>query len=424
MDDSRMQQGESLFREGRVDEAEACFQAVLGDNPANAQALSNLGVLAVSRKDVGRAEHFFLEALKADGEHLASLSNLADLYIERQVWANALSCLTQSCELAPGNVDLHNKLATVYLEVGDQLRASQAITASLGLNPNQPGLRETLGLLENFLSSYSVVQTTVASFLVSNRDQVIRRFMSQGVPFGKEEIDRAVSVLTELSGGAWRGRTFVDVGANIGSHSVYACKAHDFEKGLAIEVAADNFRVLRCNLILAGLDDRITPVHCGLSSSSGASTVELNPSNLGDHRLRLGHARGADVHGEAGWQTEPCELRTFDEVVPRELLGSQSGLVWIDTQGHEVHVLRGANSLFETGTPFVMELWPYGLERQGASCDDITELLSSCAVYDLRDNSTRLDPDGLAALYSRYRGEEAKGQSPHTDLLVLPQTRS
>ena len=102
MDDSRMQQGESLFREGRVDEAEACFQAVLGDNPANAQALSNLGVLAVSRKDVGRAEHFFLEALKADGEHLASLSNLADLYIERQVWANALSCLTQSCELAPG----------------------------------------------------------------------------------------------------------------------------------------------------------------------------------------------------------------------------------------------------------------------------------------------------------------------------------
>jgi hypothetical protein len=35
----------------------------------------------------------------------------------------------------------------------------------------------------------------------------------------------------------------------------------------------------------------------------------------------------------------------------------------MDTQGYEGHVLAGARRLLDSGTPLVMEFWPYGIKR-------------------------------------------------------------
>ncbi len=40
-------------------------------------------------------------------------------------------------------------------------------------------------------------------------------------------------------------------------------------------------------------------------------------------------------------------------------------LIWMDTQGYEGHVLRGAKEILSKGTPLVSEFWPYGLRRSG-----------------------------------------------------------
>ena len=140
---------------------------------------------------------------------------------------------------------------------------------------------------------------------------------------------------------------------------------------------------------------------------------------MGDHRVRLDDGVGPDLHDEHSWQRVSCALQTFDETVPAELLGRES-LVWIDTQGHESHVLRGAKNLFSSGTPFVMEFWPYGLVRQGCSCAEITEQLSSCTVYDLHDGLRQLSGNNLRDLFDCFLSEERKNHSPNTDLLVLP----
>jgi len=42
------------------------------------------------------------------------------------------------------------------------------------------------------------------------------------------------------------------------------------------------------------------------------------------------------------------------------------GLVWVDAQGHEAHILEGGERLLDHGIPWVIEYWPYGLTRQGA----------------------------------------------------------
>jgi len=420
MNESRVREGERLFAEGRADEARTCFLAVIEDEPSNVMALNNLGVIAQSTGGLEAAEQLFRRALAVNNDHLPSLTNLAFLYSGAKVWDKALQCLLRRVELAPDNVDFQNETARTYLEVGDQYRAGQFIRRSLELAPDQPELREILVAIDSFLSSYSVVQTEVGPFLISNQDMVLRRELSAGVPFGKAEIDQAIQMLGVLAGASWTPRSFIDVGANIGTHTIYAFAAHGFEQGIAVEIAPDNFRMLRCNLILAKIDEQVQALNCGLSSQTGSSTIERSPSNLADHRVRLGEPHGADVHGERSWETEPCDLRTFDEIVPAEFLGADGSLVWIDTQGHEPHILRGASSLFASHTPFVIEFWPYGMERQGSRAEDIIDLLSPCSVHDLRGGAGELDSDALASLYQHHLAGEMRGRSPHTDLLVIP----
>ena len=111
-------------------------------------------------------------------------------------------------------------------------------------------------------------------------------------------------------------------------------------------------------------------------------------------------------------------LKTFDSQVEAGLIALDGlGLVWIDAQGHEGHILTGARSLHGADVPVLIEFWPYGLERAGG-----TEMLvetvgaSFATVIDMGDGS-ELPARRLAELLGRYRGTE------DTDLLLLPRAR-
>ena len=66
-----------------------------------------------------------------------------------------------------------------------------------------------------------------------------------------------------------------------------------------------------------------------------------------------------------GWKaTVTVPVRSVDSLVAEGLIEpARLGLVWIDVQGHEAHVLAGAQRLLEQGVPTVIEVWPYGLAR-------------------------------------------------------------
>ena len=46
------------------------------------------------------------------------------------------------------------------------------------------------------------------------------------------------------------------------------------------------------------------------------------------------------------------------------------GLVWMDAQGHEAHILSGAEVLHAPDIPIVTEYWPQGLRHAGAGSID------------------------------------------------------
>lgn len=240
--------------------------------------------------------------------------------------------------------------------------------------------------------------------------------------FEQKVMEAAVSLLEERLGRPpVAGRTFVDVGANIGTSTIPALAVLGARHAVAIEPARANCRLLRANIAANDLGERVTVVQVALSAEAGEVELELGPDNSGDYRIRLSSEPGSI--GETGWATETVAAASFDEVCRQHSLSLDDvGLVWMDTQGHEAHVLEGAQSLLASTVPVVAEYWPYGLRRAG-TLDRLHAIVGDHyrQVIDVRASMAtgrieELPASEVAALAGRY---DAANHWEYTDIALL-----
>lgn len=135
-----------------------------------------------------------------------------------------------------------------------------------------------------------------------------------------------------------RGGVIIDVGANIGNHSVFFGLYCGAERVLAFEPQPDIHRILERNIALNMLEDRVTIHAVGLASQSGyADLGQVDDANLGATKLRQ-----ADSDGK-------IPLRRLDDIV-----GDQAvDVLKVDVEGMEVEVLKGAPRLLERCRPVI-----------------------------------------------------------------------
>ncbi len=223
------------------------------------------------------------------------------------------------------------------------------------------------------------------------------------------------------------GLTIVEVGANIGTGTVSMLIRHGAKRIVAIEPDPENVRFLKANLALNGVEDRVDIHQIALSDSDGVLTLERSSDNSGDHRIRVPTPHGPDLAGEQQRVVIDVPARRLDSLVHAgELDADGVGLVWMDAQGHEAHILAGADTLWAAKMPILTEYWPYGLRRVGA-LDRFHELVAQrCeTVVDLRscydEPPTVLEASRVAELAGRYRASRDREEDvPYTDLLLLP----
>jgi FkbM family methyltransferase len=206
-----------------------------------------------------------------------------------------------------------------------------------------------------------------ATFIVSTEDKHIGRSL-----FGKRGrgelgvLTRAVNAIEGLFGpDAIAQRGFVDVGANIGTTTVPALLSHRFESALAIEPEPENVRLLRLNVLLNDLEARVTVLPVAASNQVGSSELVVNRSRGGKHWIMTDRRKLGRKH-----RSEDTVLRvetvTLDHLIETGVLNPErTGLVWMDAEAHEGHILEGASSLLARGTPLVLEWNPVILDRIG-----------------------------------------------------------
>ncbi len=260
------------------------------------------------------------------------------------------------------------------------------------------------------------------SWVTHKSDLVIGAALRQAGHFQENAIDDCLTFLEALGMKNDRA-TFLDVGANIGTHSLHAAKL-GFEQVYSLEPNPTNFRLLQANIVLNNLDGKVHCRNVAASKESGSMNMELSPSNFGDHRMLTGEEMLNPIHGEVGWNTLEVAVRTLDEVLEEEGISTEAlSLVWIDTQGHEGHVLAGAKRLRASRCPLVIEFWPYGLERSGGYNLLKTSLRDFKTIIDLSASNSHqikdLNLEELDRMFDEMRSAESNLGSAHTDLLLI-----
>ncbi len=257
--------------------------------------------------------------------------------------------------------------------------------------------------------------------LVFAADSVIGRSLATAGHFGEDKIDEVSAAVSRLG---LKLRCFVDIGANIGTHAIHAIDSGHFDQAIAVEADPDNFMLLKANVALRGHGARTRLIHCALSDSIGTVELELGPANFGDHRVRVPGVMQARDLGESARRTVSVPANTFDSLFANEPMKWREALVWMDTQGHEGHILAGARATLVAHAPaVVMEFWPYGLQRAGGKSSYFEFLAGANLIYDINRedwaNKGRVSVEELLEDYERMLQETRANHHPHTDLLCI-----
>lgn len=215
----------------------------------------------------------------------------------------------------------------------------------------------------------------------------------------------------------------IDAGANIGMIAIGMLHGGHFREAVAIEPDLDNFAFLLRNIVQNGGSGRIHPVRAALGDSSGTVELERSEANFGDHRVR-GETRGTALMGEEKRRIVAVPLRTLDDVA--ESLGMEParvGLVWVDVQGYEGRLFRGAKRTLEGGAPVLAEVWPYGIRRAGMERDEYVEIVRDLfeRVIRVADEGRTFEPRDPAWVATLF--DEQSGPEQNAEVLFIPRRR-
>lgn len=224
------------------------------------------------------------------------------------------------------------------------------------------------------LSDYLYVETEQARFVVNARDQFISRglYVSGSADFDK--FKTTVDLLRRYKN-VNKIDLLVDVGANLGSICIPAIIDGLVKRAIAVEPHPTNCRLLRANIALNDLVDRIEVVARAASARDNETlTMELSNDNWGDHRI-FSSARIGGLYGETDRKQMEVPSIKIDSLCG--LKGNPASLIWMDIQGYEGFALQGAQQVLAERPPLVLEFWPYGMLRS----DSFSALCSSTLQY-------------------------------------------
>ena len=181
------------------------------------------------------------------------------------------------------------------------------------------------------------------------------------------------------------GDCAVDVGANIGVHTIAMSKAcGSAGRVLAVEPDPANRRLLERNL-QANRCENVEIIAAAAGAAAGSLFLFQSPTNMGDHRVY--------DSGEGRAKVAVPAVRLDSILASREF---RPRLLKIDVQGWETHALKGALAGLPEGGPFALitEFWPAGLELAGSSGEEYLSVLASLggAFFEIDEGRRRLRP--------------------------------
>ena len=221
------------------------------------------------------------------------------------------------------------------------------------------------------------------------RDRVIAKRLYLGVPW-EQDLQRLLEAMD------LRGGVCLDVGANIGIHSLLMSGLVGPEgRVFAFEPEPRNFALLQENLALNGLTN-VTAIAAAVGDAVGTCRLALNPHNFGDHSVASG----------PGGPGREVPLTTVDVALGSVPAGAVR-FVKVDVQGYEQHVLRGMRKTLGQNPDAILalEVFPQALRAAGGSGRGLMEWLKEAGM-DGWEFLPRLQPVQAPWVYDLIRARD------------------
>lgn len=151
-----------------------------------------------------------------------------------------------------------------------------------------------------------------------------------------------------------RGLTYIDIGGNIGNHTVYFGKILGAKHIYTFEPQAEVIKILQKNVELNNLSDSVTVFNCGIGSQDTKAEIGFNGNSV----KNIGCTTLKEV--ESG----TIEIRKLDSIVFQRKID----FIKIDVEGMEFEVLNGAEQIIRKDKPI---LWVEILDENRKCVDKL-----------------------------------------------------
>lgn len=151
-----------------------------------------------------------------------------------------------------------------------------------------------------------------------------------------------------IIGESIKKEVILDIGSNIGNHTLYFLNECDAKYSYCFEPAKDTFLILKRNMEVNHLEKRTTLYNMGVGSSMGSANIS------------------SQRHKDTAYTKISMAAKGDINVVSIDGLGIKDkiGLVKIDVEGFELEVIKGMQKTLENNKPYVMiEIWNNNLEE-------------------------------------------------------------
>jgi FkbM family methyltransferase len=256
------------------------------------------------------------------------------------------------------------------------------------------------GTLLRVINAYYRLRGIDSSALICKRSGICWNLdLSQGVDFaiflfGRHE-PRSQSLLArEIKPGSF----VLDLGANIGSYTLPLAKVvGDTGKVVAIEATDWAFARLQRNISLNGdIKDTVKPIQA-LLMQGNEPTETLTEVYASWSLLEEGHA----IHGGQLRSTSQAERIKLDDLVQKLGL-TRVDFIKMDVDGHECHVLQGAEATIRKFKPqLLVEFCSHVLVEHKRSLRELVDLLLAYGYTIAAGEDGKRFPLSLDAIESR-----------------------
>ncbi len=132
---------------GRMEEATAIYQDIVGKDPDNADAWHLLGLIAHQADRPEAAEKMILRAIGLTGGQANYYVNLAAVVKKTGRTDEAVNCLWRAIALDPNDAGAHADLAELLAQTSESDKAKSAMLKALKLKPDSIDICERAGQL-------------------------------------------------------------------------------------------------------------------------------------------------------------------------------------------------------------------------------------------------------------------------------------